>query len=70
MSRQNQNKENITRIKSPSIPTPAVEYSQTTQELANNTLRNYHAQVDQANADTVLQINSLNTLTWLGTGSF
>lgn len=63
-------KDNITRIKAPAIPVPSVEYNQTTQELANNTLRNYHGQIDQANADTIVQINSLNTSNWLGMGVF
>jgi hypothetical protein len=61
---------NITQTKAPAIPAPSVEYSQQTQEVSNNTLRNYHNQLDKANVDTINQINSLNTLNWLGTGSF
>ena len=60
----------ITKTKAPALPAPATEYSQATQEISNNTLRNYHNQIDKANADTINQINSLSTLNWLGTGSF
>lgn len=60
----------MTKTKAPALPAPSVQYSQSTQEISNNTLRNYHNQIDQANADMINQINSLNTLNWLGTGSF
>jgi len=60
----------ILKTKAPNLPIPTIAYSQTYQESFSNAERLYFNTLDTANGQTIQQINSLNVMNWLNTGSF
>ena len=60
----------ILKTKAPNLPIPTISYSQTYQESFSNAERLYFNTLDTANGQTIQQINSLNVMNWLNTGSF
>ena len=60
----------IKSTKAPNLPIPTIAYSQTYQESFSNAERLYFNTLDTANGQTIQQINSLNVMNWLNTGSF
>ena len=62
--------EPVTTTKAPALPIAPQNYEQPYQNQNNNAFRIYFNQIDSFNVDTIQQVNSLNTLNWLGTGGF
>ena len=62
--------EYILKTKAPNLPIPTISYSQTYQESFSNAERLYFNTLDTANTQTIEQVNSLNVMNWLNTGSF
>jgi len=60
----------LTTTKAPALPIAPLTYDSPYQNQNNNSLRIYFNQIDLFNVDTIQQVNSLNTLNWLGTGGF
>jgi len=61
--------EYILKTKAPNLPIPTISYSQTYQESFSNAERLYFNTLDAANGQTIQQVNSLNVMNWLNTGS-
>ena len=62
----------ISKTKSPNLPIPPIEYSQTYAEIHDNVIRLYFNTLDTANTQTISEDNKLNAMIWLnaGTGIF
>jgi hypothetical protein len=60
----------INSTRAPALVVPPVQYSQESGNQLNNQLRIYFNTLDVANRQTIEQVNNLNTMMWLNTGSF
>lgn len=62
--------DNILKSKAPALALTPTDFSQAHFDILNSQLRLYFNTLDTANGQTIQQVNSLNVMNWLNTGSF
>jgi hypothetical protein len=60
----------IVKTKAPALALSPTAFSQQHFDLYSQQLRIYFNTLDTANGQTIQQVNSLNVMNWLNTGSF